>query len=177
MQPVLILELLILLTVANGTPVVAKRLLGGTFAYPLDGGAWFADGRPWFGPSKTIRGVVLAMLATAATAAALGLGWKAGALIGMVAMAGDLLASFIKRRWGLAPSSQAIGLDQIPESLFPLLASLVLLARHGARHRRRHHPVLRRRASLVAASLPLASARSALLSQRRLTLRRANDAR
>ena len=127
MQPVLILELLILLTVANGTPVVAKRLLGAAFAYPLDGGALFPDGRPWFGPSKTIRGVVLATLATAATATALGLGWKAGALIGMVAMAGDLLASFIKRRWGLAPSSQAIGLDQIPESLLPLLASRLFM--------------------------------------------------
>ena len=124
MQPVLILELLILLTVANGTPVVAKRLLGAAFAYPLDGGALFPDGRPWFGPSKTIRGVVLATLATAATATALGLGWKAGALIGMVAMAGDLLASFIKRRWGLAPSSQAIGLDQI---LLPLLASRLFM--------------------------------------------------
>jgi CDP-2,3-bis-(O-geranylgeranyl)-sn-glycerol synthase len=127
MQPVLILELLILLTVANGTPVVAKRLLGGAFAYPLDGGALFPDGRPWFGPSKTIRGVVLATLATAAAAAALGLGWKAGALIGTVAMGGDLLASFIKRRWGLTPSSQAIGLDQIPESLFPLLASRLFM--------------------------------------------------
>jgi len=38
-------------------------------------------------------------------------------------MAGDLLSSFLKRRLALAPSSQAIGLDQIPESLLPLLAS------------------------------------------------------
>ena len=83
----------------------------------------FADGRPWFGPSKTIRGIVLATLATAAAAAVLGLGWKCGGLVGIVAMAGGLLASFIKRRLGLAPSSQAIGLDQIPESLFPHLAS------------------------------------------------------
>jgi len=28
----------------------------------------------------------------------------------------------LKRRLGLPPSSRAIGLDQIPESLFPLLA-------------------------------------------------------
>lgn len=117
MRPVLVLELLILLTVANGTPVVAKRLFGSAFAQPLDGGALFADGRPWFGPSKTIRGVVLATLATAAAAGVLGLGWKVGALLGVVAMAGDLLASFIKRRLGLAPSSQAVGLDQIPEFL------------------------------------------------------------
>ena len=37
-------------------------------------------------------------------------------------MLGDLLSSFLKRRMGLAPSCQAIGLDQIPESLLPLLA-------------------------------------------------------
>ena len=129
MQPVLVLELLILLAVANGTPVVAKRLFGSAFAQPLDGGALFADGRPWFGPSKTIRGVVLATLATTAAAGVLGLGWKVGALLGGVAMAGDLLASFIKRRLGLAPSSQAIGLDQIPESLLPLLAGRLLHAR------------------------------------------------
>jgi len=126
MRPVLVLELLILLTVANGTPVVAKRLFGSAFAQPLDGGALFADGRPWFSPSKTIRGVVLATLATAAAAGVLGLGWKVGALLGVVAMAGDLLASFIKRRLGLAPS-QAVGLDQIPESLLPMLAGRLFM--------------------------------------------------
>ena len=36
-------------------------------------------------------------------------------------MAGDLFSSFIKRRLGLQPSSKVVGLDQIPESLFPLL--------------------------------------------------------
>ena len=33
----------------------------------------------------------------------------------------------MKRRLGLVPSSQAIGLDQIPESLFPLIAARLLL--------------------------------------------------
>ena len=37
-------------------------------------------------------------------------------------MAGDLLSSFLKRRLGLQSSSKAVGLDQIPESLLPLLA-------------------------------------------------------
>ncbi len=37
-------------------------------------------------------------------------------------MAGDLFSSFCKRRLGLAPSSPAVGLDQVPESLFPLFA-------------------------------------------------------
>ena len=37
-------------------------------------------------------------------------------------MAGDLFSSFVKRRLNLPPSSQALGLDQIPESLLPMLA-------------------------------------------------------
>lgn len=37
-------------------------------------------------------------------------------------MLGDLVSSFIKRRLRVAPSNQTLGLDQIPESLLPLLA-------------------------------------------------------
>jgi len=42
--------------------------------------------------------------------------------VGATAMAGDLCSSFLKRRLGLAPSSKATGIDQIPESLLPSLA-------------------------------------------------------
>ena len=38
MQAFLIFKLLILLAIANGTPVFAKKILGDRFAYPLDGG-------------------------------------------------------------------------------------------------------------------------------------------
>lgn len=127
MQAALIFQLLILLAVANGTPVAAKLLMGDAFARPLDGGALFVDGRPLFGPSKTVRGIVLAVLATTGAAALIGLGWTVGALVGTVAMASDVFSSFLKRRLGLPPSSMAIGLDQIPESLFPLLACRLLL--------------------------------------------------
>ena len=127
MQAGLIFQLLILLAVANGTPVAAKLILGKTFSQPLDGGARFLDGRPLLGPSKTIRGVVLSVLATAAAAALIGLGAKIGALLGAVAMLGDLSSSFIKRRMGLPASAKATGLDQIPESLFPLLACGLVL--------------------------------------------------
>jgi CDP-2,3-bis-(O-geranylgeranyl)-sn-glycerol synthase len=57
----------------------------------------------------------------------LGLEWRIGAVVGTFAMAGDLLSSFCKRRLGLPPSSPALGLDQIPEALFPLLACKLLL--------------------------------------------------
>jgi CDP-2,3-bis-(O-geranylgeranyl)-sn-glycerol synthase len=37
-------------------------------------------------------------------------------------MAGDCIASFLKRRLGLAASSMALGLDQVPESLLPAIS-------------------------------------------------------
>jgi CDP-2,3-bis-(O-geranylgeranyl)-sn-glycerol synthase len=90
-------------------------------SFPLDGGVEFVDGRPLFGKSKTIRGIVLAILLSALAAPALGLSWQIGAVIGSTAMAGDLFSSYLKRRLNLPASSRATGLDQIPESLFPLL--------------------------------------------------------
>ena len=122
MHPVAILQLLVLLSVANGTPVVAKKLFGNAATWPLDAGANFFDGRPVFGRSKTVRGLVLAVVLTAAAAPLLGLEWWIGAVIGLTAMLGDLFSSFIKRRLDRPSSSRATGLDQIPEALFPFLA-------------------------------------------------------
>lgn len=121
MHPWLILQLLVLLVLANGAPVAAKKVLGERFASPLDGGAVFVDGRPLFGRSKTIRGIVLAVLATMLGAPLIGIEWQIGFLVGSLAMAGDLASSFLKRRMSLPPSSRASGLDQVPEALFPLL--------------------------------------------------------
>jgi CDP-2,3-bis-(O-geranylgeranyl)-sn-glycerol synthase len=128
MHPVIVLQLLMLLMLANGTPVIAKKMFGGRYSYPLDGNLTFADGQPVFGRSKTIRGIVLAVLVTTASAPIIGLGWKTGLLVGSFAMAGDLFSSFCKRRLGLPSSSRASGLDQIPESLLPVLACRDLLA-------------------------------------------------
>lgn len=127
MQPMLIFELLVLVAVANAAPPFAKRVLGETFARPLDGGALFVDGRPLLGPSKTIRGIVFALVATPIAALVLGMGWKIGVVVAIAAMVGDLFSSFIKRRLGLPSSSRAIGLDHIPEALFSFIASRMLL--------------------------------------------------
>lgn len=123
----LLLRLLCLVAVANGAPVLVQRVLGARWAWPIDGGLRFIDGRPLFGRSKTARGVALSVLATTIAAPLLNLPIELGALVGMLAMAGDLISSFIKRRLGLAPSRQAIGLDQIPESLLPMLGCRSLL--------------------------------------------------
>ena len=80
------------------------------------------DGRAVFGSSKTIRGVLVSILVTTAGAPLLGLELKLGFLAGITAMGGDLFLSFIKRRLGQPLSSRATGLDQIPESLLPLLS-------------------------------------------------------
>ena len=116
------MRLLLLLGVANSAPIAARRLLADRWAAPLDGGLNFVDGRPLLGPGKTIRGVVVAVVATALASWALGMSPQVGALLGAVSMAGDALASFVKRRLGVAPSGRATGLDQVPESLLPLLA-------------------------------------------------------
>ncbi|HEY4987055.1 MAG TPA: CDP-archaeol synthase [Bradyrhizobium sp.] len=123
-----LLQLLVLLTLANGAPVVAKKMFGDRFNLPLDGGLAFLDGRPLFGKSKTIRGIVVAILVTAAVAPLIGLSLATGAIVAAAAMGGDLLSSFTKRRLGFKPSSQALGLDQIPESLLPMLAARTLLS-------------------------------------------------
>ena len=60
-HPFLVAQLLALLILVNGTPVIATKILGTVFAHPLDGGTTLADGQPLFGHSKTIRGVVLSI--------------------------------------------------------------------------------------------------------------------
>jgi len=116
-----LLQSVLLLTVANGAPVVAKKVLGARLAFPLDAGAQFFDGQPLLGPSKTVRGVVISIVITAVLAPLLGLSLATGGLVAALAMIGDLFSSFVKRRLKFPSSSQAIGLDQVPESLLPLL--------------------------------------------------------
>jgi hypothetical protein len=122
MHYVALAQLLILISLANGSPVIAKRIFGETYASPIDRNTRFVDGRPLLGRSKTIRGIVASLVVTALGAPLLGLHFGVGLLVAAAAMAGDLLSSFLKRRLGLAPSSRATGLDQLPEALFPLLA-------------------------------------------------------
>lgn len=121
MTAVLIIKILCLLAAANGAPVIARKLLGARFASPVDGGRRLRDGRPVFGSSKTIRGIVCSIATTAVLAVLLGLSAVTGAVFAIASMTGDLLSSFIKRRLGMAPSSMALGLDQVPEAALPLI--------------------------------------------------------
>ena len=121
MRILLISELLLLLIVANGTPVVLSLLLGQRFNQALDAGRLFPDRRPWFGASKTFRGLFAAVSASILCAPLVGFSWLQGALFGGLAMLGDLLSSFTKRRLGFVSSCSQPVLDQLPETLLPLL--------------------------------------------------------
>jgi hypothetical protein len=122
MQWLLILKLVVLLTVANGAPVIADKLFGELFNQPLDRGAAFVDGRRILGPSKTVRGIIISLMATTTFAPILGFEWTDGFIIASAATIGDLSSSFLKRRLNLPPSSRATGIDQIPECLLPTVA-------------------------------------------------------
>jgi hypothetical protein len=116
------LQLLALLGVANGTPILAAKLLQDRFGTPLDGGLILPDGEPLFGASKTLRGVILSVVCTTGAAVLLNLDWGIGTTMAGMSMLGDLFSSFIKRRIHRQPHDQAFALDQIPEALLPLLA-------------------------------------------------------
>jgi hypothetical protein len=115
------IKLLILISVANGVPIIAQNVFGRHLSFPVDCGTKFFDAQPVLGASKSIRGIALSLLATAIAAVFVGIFWLEGALIASAAMVGDLCSSFLKRRMRMPPSSMVVGLDQIPESLFPLL--------------------------------------------------------
>src|SRR6185295_4185542 len=115
------LKLLILIVVANLAPIVGQRMLRNRFASPLDCGLRFLDGRPLLGPSKTWRGYFFSILITNACAWLEGLDIATGLVFALAVLLGDNVTSFIKRRLGLVSGGHAPGLDQILESLLPLL--------------------------------------------------------
>ena len=117
-----IAESLALIGAANAAPVALKRVLSDRYSTPVDGGLVLRDGHRLLGSSKTWRGVAIGILVPSCLSPLLGIPWRAGVLVGVAAMAGDCMASFVKRRLGLAASSMALGLDQIPEFLLPAIS-------------------------------------------------------
>jgi len=116
----LVSHLLFLLLIANGTPVLIGLALGPRWNWPLDNHHLFTDKRPLLGPSKTLRGLLGALLVTALLAPLVNLSLVEGASFALLAMLGDLCSSFTKRRLGIASSHSAPLLDQLPESILPL---------------------------------------------------------
>jgi predicted MPP superfamily phosphohydrolase len=118
----------------NLLPPLAQLLWRDRFSYPLDGGYRWRDGRPLFGLHKTLRGVIASVVGGTMAFPLLGASaswWLAGTAA-LLAMAGDFLSSFIKRRLDYPSGSPRVLLDQLLEGLFPTLflaAYLPLMAR------------------------------------------------
>ncbi|WP_031438785.1 CDP-archaeol synthase [Methylobacter tundripaludum] len=115
------IQAIALLVAANGAPVLINKVLGKRWAWPVDNKLKLRDGRRLFGNTKTWRGLCSAVCFATLVAFLSGIEPLTGVLFGALAMAGDLLASFIKRRMGCSESSRARGLDTVPESLLPIL--------------------------------------------------------
>jgi hypothetical protein len=110
----------LLLVAANATPVLVARVLGASGDIPVD--AMFpASRRPLFGPHKTWRGLAAGALAATLLGFVLPCGPWTALGFGLLALGGDLASSFVKRRLRLRSGESAPLLDQLPESLLPLM--------------------------------------------------------
>jgi CDP-2,3-bis-(O-geranylgeranyl)-sn-glycerol synthase len=112
---------LLLLVTANATPVLVARLFRDRLDNPIDSSLRRARDRPLFGPHKTWRGLVAGALACTLVGALLPCGAWIGLGVGSLALGGDLASSFVKRRLRLRSGYEAPLLDQLPESLLPLV--------------------------------------------------------
>ena len=119
-------KILIMLLASNAAPILIAWLFLSAGDLPLDLGHHLADGQPLFGSSKTWRGLFASLVVTCVLSAALGFGYRFGLVFGALVMTGDLFSSFVKRRRGLAPGDQSLGLDQLPESFAPALYAVAV---------------------------------------------------
>jgi len=99
----------------------------GKWNTPVDRGKTFRDGQPFLGSHKTVRGVVGGISAGCAGALILSLPLWVGMSTGILSMAGDLLNSFIKRRFCKTEGQQFLVMDQLLEGALPL-GALAFLA-------------------------------------------------
>jgi len=104
---------------ANLLPPLASLLTADRFGRPMDGGINWFDGRPLFGPHKTLRGVLATLTGGSLVFPLLGVRWEQAGLAALLVVVGDLCTSFVKRRVGLASGATVAVFDQFFEGLCP----------------------------------------------------------
>lgn len=120
-----IVEILFLIVIANAAPVLARLVFSHHGALAIDFGKQLNNQQSIFGATKTWRGLFSSIVITSLAATAMNYTFITGIIIASLAMLGDLLSSFIKRRLNKPSSTGVILLDQLPECLFPALFMLL----------------------------------------------------
>ena len=115
------LAVLLLLGVANISPIVARHLFKERFSLPVDFNKSFFDKRPILGTHKTWRGLFSSLLVTSLAGPMFGIRTEVAFWLAFWSMLGDLTSSFIKRRLALKSGARCVGVDQIIEALLPVL--------------------------------------------------------
>lgn len=105
----------------NLLPPLSSVIWGERFARPVDEGRLWADRRPILGSHKTWRGILASLLGGAVVFPVLHVPWWVAGGAALLAMSGDLLSSFIKRRLKYPSGAPIPVLDQLFEGLFPAL--------------------------------------------------------
>ncbi|MEJ2689490.1 MAG: CDP-archaeol synthase [Deltaproteobacteria bacterium] len=113
---------LLFLLWCNFLPPLATLTFGRHFDIAIDGGLRLLDGEPLFGPHKTVRGILAALLGSLIFIPFLATySWFDIPLAALFVCLGDLTSSFIKRRLHRASGHESPLLDQIFEGLLPVL--------------------------------------------------------
>jgi len=105
----------------NLLPPLASLFLGDRFSRPLDHDRLWLDKQPVLGRHKTIRGILASIVGGVAAFPLLGVSPQVAGTAAFLAMGGDLLSSFIKRRFSFPSGKDVVLLDQIFEALLPAL--------------------------------------------------------
>jgi len=108
--------------IANMTPLILSKVIHRR--RPLDMGKNWVDGKRIFGDNKSVEGFVAGVFAGLVTGLFLS-NPSRGLLMGLGAMTGDTLGSFIKRRLNIAQGEPAPFLDQYLFILMALLFSCI----------------------------------------------------
>ncbi len=90
-----LLQLLLLIVIVNGAPILIRVLLNDNFNLAVDFGNKLPDNKRIFGSSKTWRGIFATLITTSAGAWLLGYTPETGLLVPIYTVFGDLLSSFL----------------------------------------------------------------------------------
>ncbi|MEM0240807.1 MAG: CDP-2,3-bis-(O-geranylgeranyl)-sn-glycerol synthase [Candidatus Nezhaarchaeales archaeon] len=110
--------------IANMTPLIVAKII--PKRRPMDLGKYWFDGRRVLGDSKSIEGFISGVLSGLLVGLFLSDALR-GFLMGLGAMIGDVLGSFVKRRLGVAQGEPVLFLDQY----FFVLVALLLCYSSG----------------------------------------------